>query len=106
MKNRSALLLVLPLAACKSAEPAPGPAAKPPIACARQADELIAPGEKHFAHLWKITDDVDNAAEGYWSFQGDRISWQGMPRGVGCDRIFVTGAAGKPQPISDGRGVT
>jgi dipeptidyl aminopeptidase/acylaminoacyl peptidase len=73
----------------------------------RAADELIAPGEKHFAHLWKITADVDNAAEGYWSFGGDRLCWQGMPRGVACDRIFITGnASSKPQQISNGRGVT
>lgn len=79
-----------------------GPA---PLPGATLADELISPGETHFAHLWKLTHDVDNAAEGYWSFAGDRLCYQAMPRGVGCDRIFITGAQG-PVPISNGRGVT
>jgi Tol biopolymer transport system component len=94
------------LGACSSPTAPAASSAKPPIACARLADDLISPGEKHFAHLWKVTDEVDNAAEGYWSFQGDRLTWQGMPRGSGCDRIFVTGDSPKPEAISDGRGVT
>ena len=115
-KHPLVLLFPVLLAACSTpSDPAdtvpapalqPGPAATPPIACAGAADDLIARGETHFAHLWKITSDVDNAAEGYWSFQGDRLAWQGMPRGVACDRIFVTGASGSPEPISNGRGVT
>jgi TolB protein len=109
-------LLLLSLAACSSpssperatAASAPtGAGAIPPLPGARRADELISPGEAHFAHLWKLTQDVDNAAEGYWSFQGDRLCWQGMPRGTGCDRIFVTGgAANGPIQISNGHGVT
>jgi len=102
--------ITLVLSSCSSPAASGGasasPAATPPIACARAADDLISKGEAHFAHLWKITDDVDNAAEGYWSFQGDRLTWQGMPRGAGCDRIFTTGASGKPEPISNGHGVT
>lgn len=122
MERNFGILLLVALAGCSTpvehagpevapappapTKPPPSPAAQPPIAVARAADEMIAPGEKHFAHLWKVTDNVDNAAEGYWSFQGDRLTWQGMPRGAGCDRIFVTGSSKEPMPISNGRGVT
>lgn len=124
--NRAIASLVLVLACCTACSSthsdstpphAPdvarsAPAATPPIAVSRAADELIAPGEKHFAHLWQITRDVDNAAEGYWNFGGDRLCWQGMPRGTGCDRIFITGrddgrgVAAATQQISNGLGVT
>jgi TolB protein len=111
------------LAGCVSsdAEPAPAtqaPAAQerasarpaglpPPIPGVTPADELIEPGEDHFAHLWRVTSDFDNAAEGYWSFGGDRLCFQAEPPGVPCDRIYVTDAAtGTPLQISNGKGKT
>jgi Tol biopolymer transport system component len=106
------------LAACSAPEPSSTSAAQSlapahpatPIAVSRAADDLIHAGEKHFAHLWQITANVDNAAEGYWSSGGDRLCWQGMPRGTGCDRIFVTESGAHsgeaPKQISNGRGVT
>jgi len=104
------LCFFLGLSACASTEnssrASDEPPLEPPFACARAADELIAPGEEHFAHLWKLTAGVDNAAEGYWSFQGDRLAWQGMPRGSGCDRIFVTGSNSAAAQVSNGKGVT
>ena len=43
-------------------------------------------GEDHFAHLWRISDGVENAAEGYWSFDGKRLCLQATPRDAECDR--------------------
>lgn len=108
--------LLFASAACSSPpdrDGAPQPIARdshalaPPIAAAAPADGLIESGETHFAHLWRLTSHVDNAAEGYWSFGGDRLCYQAMPNGVACDRIFVTDLAGAaPQQISNGFGVT
>jgi hypothetical protein len=44
------------------------------------ADSLIAPAEKHFAHLRQLTYGGDNA-EAYWDFAGDKLSFQAhVPR--------------------------
>ncbi len=102
-----ALVALLSLTGCKAAvvqaerAPAPIPGAIP-------ADELIQPGEVHFAHLWKLTAGGENA-EGYWSFAGDRLTLQRRDpaQGVVCDRIFVTDPRGGPLiQVSNGRGVT
>jgi dipeptidyl aminopeptidase/acylaminoacyl peptidase len=77
-----------------------------PLAGAVACDDLIQKGEAHFAHLWKLTKDVDQAAEGYWSTDGTRLCYQGMPRGTGCDQIFVIERDGTHKRISDGDGVT
>jgi WD40 repeat protein len=84
------------------------PALKPPLPVVRAADELIAPGEKHFAHLWRLTKDVDNAAEAYWNPAGDALALQAQGRGVACDSIFTLGHAGAPglRALSNGNGVT
>ena len=90
--------------------PAPvrrSPALTPPIPCARAADDLILPGEDHFAHLWRVSDGVENAAEGYWSFDGQRLCYQATPRDAQCDRIYTSGTdAAAPVLISSERGVT
>jgi Tol biopolymer transport system component len=72
------------------------------VAC----DELIRPGEAHFARLWRVTRGVENAAEAYWSFAGDRLVYQATLAAGGCDRIFVTEPSGTPRLLSNGRGVT
>ena len=77
-----------------------------PLAGAVACDNLIQEGETHFAHLWKLTKDVDQAAEGYWSNDGTRLTYQGMPRGAGCDQIYVIERDGTHKRISDGTGVT
>lgn len=127
----SALLLAptlaLSLAACRSdetqrdvaPEPAPranvaGPTAAPrtsadgaPFAGLTAADDLIRPEEKHFARLWRVTRGVENAAEAYWSFRGDRLVYQATPSGTTCDRIFVTDPrGGAAKLLSNERGVT
>ncbi|MBK8179087.1 MAG: PD40 domain-containing protein [Planctomycetes bacterium] len=83
-----------------------------PIAGARAADELIQPGETHFARLWQITAGGQNA-EGYWNPEGNRLVFQytndDARHGTTwpCDRIFVTDPqGGAAQAVSDGRGVT
>lgn len=86
------------------------PASPAPLAGGTPVDALIEPDESHFAHLWKLTSGVENAAEGYWSFAGDRLSYQATPDGERCDQIYVTAEAGSGSPsptrISNGRGVT
>ena len=111
----ASLFLPLLLVAC-AAQAAPeasgkrsagsaGPAC--PLYGGRPADELIAAGEEHFAHLWMLTTDGENA-EAYWSFAGDRLSFQrrSEEHGIDCDRIFVTRPGAEPLQVSSGRGVT
>ena len=54
------------------------------------ADTLIDPAEKHFAHLRQLTYGGDNA-EAYWDFAGDKLSFQAhVPAwGEQCDQIYV-----------------
>ncbi|MBL8862035.1 MAG: PD40 domain-containing protein, partial [Planctomycetes bacterium] len=78
-----------------------------PFAGLERCDELIRPGEKHFARLWRLTRGVENAAEAYWSFAGDRLVYQATLADGACDRIFVTDPrGGPPLALTDGRGVT
>lgn len=102
MHGRTTTLAALLLAGCAAA-----PTPEPPIPGARPADELIAPGERHFAHLWKLTSGGENA-EGYWSPAGDRIVFQRTDAegGIPCDRIFVTEPGGGMRQVSSGVGVT
>jgi Tol biopolymer transport system component len=65
------------------------------------------PGEKHFAHLWRVTDGIENAAEGYWSFDGRGLVYQATGRDADCDSIYVLGGNEKtPRAVSSGKGVT
>lgn len=89
----------------KSDAPRP-PALTPPFPTLRACDDLIEADEEHFAHLWRITDGVDNAAEGYWSSAGDALTYQAMPRGVACDEIWTVRAGAAPKRLSSGDGVT
>jgi TolB protein len=98
-----AALALVPLlcGACAST-----PAPRPPIAGATRVDHLIQPGEKHFAHLWQVTRGSNNA-EGYWSFDGERLVLQREADGAKCDRIFVTDPRGGALiQVSNGRGKT
>ena len=54
------------------------------------ADSLIQPEEKHFAHLRQITFGGDNA-EAYWDFAGNMLSFQAHNPAWGeqCDQIYV-----------------
>jgi TolB protein len=116
----AALLACSPilLAACATdeaahgAEPAAraGAAASPakcPLYGGESADQLIAPGEVHFSHLWMMTTDGDNA-EAYWSNSGDRLVFQrrSPDHGIECDRIFVLGKDGPARQVSNGHGKT
>jgi TolB protein len=71
------------------------------------ADHLIQPGEEHFARLWMLTNDGENA-EAYWSFAGDRLVFQRRNEDldIHCDRIFVTRPGSTPVQLSNGRGTT
>jgi len=103
------LLLVACAAQTAPVEPPAGAAggAGCPLYGGLAADEHIAPGEEHFAHLWMLTTDGENA-EAYWNFAGDRLSFQrrSAELGIECDRIFVTRPGAEPLQLSNGRGVT
>ncbi len=111
--GRSALLAGLACAAALAscAKTSAAVAEHPPqslIAGAQAADDLIQPGEEHFARLWKLTSGGENA-EGYFSFSGDRLVWQrrSADEGVECDRIYVSDPqTGERVQVSDGVGVT
>jgi Tol biopolymer transport system component len=112
----ASLVLALVLAACQAdtprerADEVPLPARAAdgaPFGGLIPADELIRPEERHFARLWRVTDGIFNAAEGYWSFAGDRIVSQITRSPGGCDQIFVTDPRGGAlERLSNGMGVT
>jgi Tol biopolymer transport system component len=82
--------------------------ATPPIPGVAPVDHLIRAGETHFVHLWQLTDGGQNA-EAYWSFAGDRLTWQAREDSTTettCDAIYITGPDGAPQQISNGHGTT
>jgi Tol biopolymer transport system component len=106
MHPRSAfpLLSLLVLACSSTPEGRVGPLC--PIPGGVPANDLIREGESHFANLWRLTWDGENA-EAYWNPAGDRLVFQRRWEGVDCDRIFVTKVGGPLQnQISDGRGTT
>ena len=100
-----ALWFLLPLlGACAT----PGASSPPcPLSGGVSVDHLIAPGERHFAHLWMLTDNGENA-EAYWSNAGDQLVLQRRNEALGieCDRIFVLGAHQPLRHVSNGRGRT
>jgi len=96
--------------ACGSAPSAPvrAPDEPGPFAVGVPADHLIHAGEKHFAHLWQLTTDGENA-EAYWNAAGDALVFQrrSSDLGIECDRIFVLGRSdAAPRQVSNGQGVT
>jgi dipeptidyl aminopeptidase/acylaminoacyl peptidase len=120
MNGRSTALLVSPLllAACAAdggdPDSAPAAALEPardgapcPLFGGESADHLIAPGESHFAHLWMLTTDGENA-EAYWDSRGDELVFQRRSEqlGIECDRIFVVTRDAPMRQVSNGRGRT
>ena len=101
-------LLSLPLVGCASAPRAHvvEPRVVDPTRGLERVDNLILPGETHFAGLWKVTSGIENAAEGYWSFDGSRLVMQVTGQAGQCDRIWTTDGRGGLTPVSNGRGVT
>jgi Tol biopolymer transport system component len=115
MSARIPLLALVSLASLAACQTGSGGSAKPrrdgtPLPVLAQRDELIQPGEKHFAHLWQLTRRGNNA-EGYWSFDGNKLVLQREVDGT-CDRIFVMGLDAQDSnelglvQISSGVGVT
>jgi len=115
-----ALVLSTACAAPRAAQaPAARPAAPPPAA--RPADatpaaaapavkppgaDLTLPGEKHLRNVRQLTFGGENA-EGYWSFDGQKLIYQATPRGAGCDQQYVMNADGSGQTrVSSGAGRT
>jgi len=105
MRPRLFSLSLLLLASCAALSGKPSS----PIYGGRLVDHLIEDGEKHFAHLWMLSDGGENA-EAYWSFDGEQLSFQArnQDEGIDCDRIYVTIANKDVQraQISSGKGTT
>lgn len=102
------LVALLLVTSCTSAARRQARPDEPPVRGAVRADELIRPGEKHFARLWRVTQGGENA-EAYWNPSSDRLVLQRRrpEHGVECDRIYVTDLmTGDLVPISSGKGVT
>lgn len=84
-------LLLFVLAACGGTTPS---GSLPPVeqrdTIGWTSDSLILPGENHFKHLKQLTFGGDNA-EAYWSFGGDRLTFQvtNIAWGDSCDQIRV-----------------
>ncbi|MFT5199804.1 MAG: TolB protein [Planctomycetota bacterium] len=76
-----------------------------PVDGAFNVDHLILPEETHFARLWQLTTEGENA-EAYWSFDGKRLSLQRKGEGMDCDRIYATGENGELLEVSSGKGTT
>jgi Tol biopolymer transport system component len=93
--------LLLVLAACATAPPAPTPQPAAPPA-------RLLPEEKHLKDLKQLTFGGENA-EAYWSFDGTRLSYQARSEGQSCDRIYtmrVFDDPPTPKPVSTGFGAT
>lgn len=95
MKHTLPALTLLLIACGGGEQPASTPApAQDTVAAALpvvewNADSLIAPDEKHFAHLRKLTYGGNNA-EAYWSFGGELLCFQSdyAEWGNACDQIY------------------
>src|SRR6476660_10456233 len=66
--------LILSLAASQTAKPAEKP--------------LILPQERHFKNMRQLTNGGENA-EAYFSFDGQRLSFQSTRGSHGCDQIYT-----------------
>ncbi|MBL8955868.1 MAG: M20/M25/M40 family metallo-hydrolase [Myxococcaceae bacterium] len=99
---RSSALLVLFAAACATTpESKPEETNKAPLA-------KLLPEEKHLKELKQLTFGGENA-EAYWSFDGQRLSFQAHGAGEACDRIYtmrVFDDPVTPKPVSTGLGAT
>ncbi|MBL0044869.1 MAG: PD40 domain-containing protein [Flavobacteriales bacterium] len=114
-------LLALPLLSIGCDPPAPAPVPNEQVDSGYvdrvpidwNADSLIAPDEKHFSHLRKLTFGGNNA-EAYWSFGGDLLSFQSDNESWGnsCDQIYTFDpfkddlSKSEPQQLSSNGGRT
>ena len=115
MRTRPTLAysLAFLLAGCAAAGPSGpgGPASAPPVAGAPagapQASpgaDLALPGERHLRNVRQLTFGGENA-EGYFSFDGERIVYQATGRGEGCDALWIMNADGSGKArVSTGKG--
>jgi Tol biopolymer transport system component len=70
------------------------------------ADHLLDPREKHLSELRQLTFGGDNA-EAYWSPDGQKLMFQRVPPGGGCDQQFVMDLnTGEVVRVSSGKGRT
>lgn len=80
------------------------PPAGSPFVSGARVDSLIRPGERHFEHLYQLTNGGENA-EAYFSHDGSALILQATPRDSVCDQIFLIPATGgELKLVSTGRG--
>ena len=60
----------------------------PPGVRARQTPPTPSAPERHLANIRQLTDGGENA-EAYFSFDGERLSFQSTRDGYACDRIYT-----------------
>ena len=78
----------------------------PPGVRARQAPATPPAPERHLANVRQLTHGGENA-EAYFSFDGERLSFQSTRDGYACDRIYTMRADGSAQTmVSTGTGRT
>ena len=78
-----------------------------PLAAPLAAGTLHDPREIHLADVRQLTFGGDNA-EAYWSFAGDKLTFQSTRPPFGCDQIFSLPVfpPGELQLVSSGKGRT
>ncbi|HEX9793089.1 MAG TPA: hypothetical protein VGC54_03820 [Planctomycetota bacterium] len=92
--------------AARAAAQAPEPLAAAQDAGLPLREDLVYPGERHFGAVRRLTTTGENA-EGYFSFAGDRLSYQAKVGGLGCDQIFELDLlSGSRRLVSTGMGRT
>jgi len=70
-------------------------------------DTLIFPGEKHFKNMRMLTNEGNDNAEAYFSFDGTKIIFQSTREPYKCDQIYMMNVDGTNQHlISSGKGRT
>lgn len=99
-----AIILSLSVAACAPQEAEETTDGAPEAIAAN--DDLIMPGEVHFANMRQLTNGGDNA-EAYWAFDGSMLIYQHRPTTAECDQIYtLEPVTGEKTLVSTGDGRT
>ena len=71
------------------------------------SDTLIFAGEKHFKNMRMLTNEGNDNAEAYFSFDGSKIIFQSTRAPYQCDQIYIMNVDGSDQHlVSTGKGRT
>ena len=56
------------------------------------ADTLVFEGEKHFKNMRMLTNEGNDNAEAYFSFDGSKVIFQSTREPYECDQIYILSA--------------